>query len=63
LLDSRQNTMAPAKPSVQNQYVLDAMGEAAEETSATLARLQSSLDLLRGVVAGVDTAQQQMRRS
>jgi hypothetical protein len=37
------------------------MGEAVEETSATLARLESSLDLLHGVVAGMDTAQQQMR--
>lgn len=37
------------------------MGEAAAQTAATLAQLQSSLDILHGVVAGVDTAQQQMR--
>jgi hypothetical protein len=37
------------------------MGEAVEETSATLARLESSLDLLHGVVTRVDTTQQQMR--
>lgn len=37
------------------------MGEAADQTAATLERLQSSLDLLHGVVANVDTAQQQMR--
>jgi hypothetical protein len=37
------------------------MGEAAEETRATLDRLQSSLDLLRGVVTGIDTTQKQMR--
>jgi hypothetical protein len=37
------------------------MGEAVDETCATLDRLQSSRYLLHGVVAGVDTAQQQMR--
>lgn len=37
------------------------MGEVADETRATLDKLQSSLDLLHGVVTGVDTAQQQMR--
>ncbi|KAK1693348.1 hypothetical protein QYE76_010045 [Lolium multiflorum] len=37
------------------------MGEAAEETRTTLDRLQSSLDLLHGVVAGIDTTQKQMR--
>lgn len=37
------------------------MGEAAEETRATLDRLQSSLDLLRGMVAGIDTTQKRMR--
>jgi hypothetical protein len=42
---------------VQTQYILDVMGDAGEETSATLARLQSNLDLLHFVVAGVDTAQ------
>lgn len=37
------------------------MGEVADATSAALKQLQTSLDLLHGVVAGVDTAQQQMR--
>lgn len=37
------------------------MGEVAEETRAMLDRLQSSLDLLHGVVAGIDTTQKQMR--
>jgi hypothetical protein len=37
------------------------MGEAAEETRTTLDRLQSSLDLLHGVVARIDTTQKQMR--
>ncbi|KAK1606952.1 hypothetical protein QYE76_030625 [Lolium multiflorum] len=37
------------------------MGEAAEETRTTLDRLQSSLDLLHDVVAGIDTTQKQMR--
>ncbi|KAK1678256.1 hypothetical protein QYE76_039104 [Lolium multiflorum] len=37
------------------------MGEKADETSATLKQLQASLDLLHGVVAGVDTQQQQLR--
>jgi hypothetical protein len=37
------------------------MGEAVEETAATLLRLQSSLDLLHGVVSNIDTSQQQMR--
>jgi hypothetical protein len=37
------------------------MGTATDETRATLDQLQASLDLLHGVVAGVDTAQQQMR--
>jgi hypothetical protein len=36
---------------LQTQYVLDAMGDSAAK----------SLDLLHGVVAGVDTTQQQMR--
>jgi hypothetical protein len=40
---------------------MEAMGEATAQTAATLAQIQSSLDLLHGVVAGVDTAQQQMR--
>jgi hypothetical protein len=38
--------------------VLDAMGEAVNQTAATLAQLQSSLDLLHGVVANIDTVQQ-----
>jgi hypothetical protein len=37
------------------------MGEAVEETGATLLRIQSSLDLLHGVVANIDTEQKQMR--
>jgi hypothetical protein len=37
------------------------MGEVAEETGATLLRIQSSLDLLHGVIANIDTEQKQMR--
>jgi hypothetical protein len=37
------------------------MGEAAEETITTLLRIQSSLDLLHGIVANIDTEQKQMR--
>nr|XP_051205517.1 uncharacterized protein LOC127319579 [Lolium perenne] len=37
------------------------MGEATAATAETLKQLQSSLDLLHGLVAGVDTAQQQMQ--
>jgi hypothetical protein len=37
------------------------MGEKADETAATLKQLQASLDLLHGVVGGVDTKQQQLR--
>jgi hypothetical protein len=37
--------------------VLDTMGEVAEETSVTLLRIQSSLDLLHGVIANIDTKQ------
>ncbi|KAK1650696.1 hypothetical protein QYE76_068501 [Lolium multiflorum] len=37
------------------------MGEKADETAATLKQLQASLDLLHGVVGGVDTQQQQQR--
>jgi hypothetical protein len=37
------------------------MGDSAAETTAAIDKLQKSLDLLHGVVAGVDTAQQQMR--
>jgi hypothetical protein len=46
-----------AYPSPQTQFVLDAMGEVAEEMSATLLRIQSSLDLLHGVIANIDTKQ------
>jgi hypothetical protein len=38
--------MAPAKPSVQNQYVLDAMGEAAHQTSAMINLLEYSQALI-----------------
>jgi hypothetical protein len=37
------------------------MGEAVEQTSTTLLRIQSSLDLLHGTVANIDMAQQHMR--
>src|SRR4051812_20700245 len=37
------------------------MGEAANQTEATLAQIQSSLDLLHGCVANIDTNQQQLR--
>jgi hypothetical protein len=37
------------------------MGEVAEETSTTLVRIQSSLDLLHGVIANIDTEQKQLR--
>jgi hypothetical protein len=53
----QQHTTAPAKPSLQTQYVLDAMGDSAAETTAAIDKLQKSLDLLHGVVAGVDTTQ------
>jgi hypothetical protein len=58
------STTAPVKPAhpfPQTQFILDAMGEVAEETGATLLRIQSSLDLLHGVVADIDTEQKQMR--
>jgi hypothetical protein len=63
LVDSvvQENATAPPKPSAQTKLVLDAMGEVADATSAVLKQLQTSLDLLHGVVAGVDTTQQQMR--
>jgi hypothetical protein len=51
----------PAQPSPQTQFLLDAMGGVAEETSATLLLIQSSLDLLHGVVANIDTKQKHMR--
>jgi hypothetical protein len=41
--------------------MLDAMGDSAAQTAESIDKLQKSLDLLHGVVAGVDTAQQQMR--
>jgi hypothetical protein len=46
---------------LQTQYVLDARGDSATQTAESIDKLQKSLDLLHGVVAGVDTAQQQMR--
>jgi hypothetical protein len=54
------DTTAPSKASAQTRAIVAAMGEAAA-TAETLKQLQSSPDLLHGVVAGVDTAQQQMR--
>jgi argininosuccinate lyase len=37
------------------------MGEVVEQICATLIQIQSSLDLLHGVVANIDMAQQHMR--
>lgn len=37
------------------------MSEAANQTEAKLAQIQSSLDLLHGCVANIDTNQQQLR--
>jgi hypothetical protein len=41
--------------------VLDAMGEAVDQTDASPLQIQSSLDLLHGMVANIDTAQQQQQ--
>jgi hypothetical protein len=52
--------MAPSKPSLQTQIVLDAMAEAMTTTEASLHELRASLDLLHGNVARIDTTQQQL---
>jgi hypothetical protein len=53
-------TTASPKASPQTQLALEAMGEAAATTEASIHELRASLDLLHSNIARIDTTQQQL---